>query len=58
MGFCFGGHAALLLATLPAVVASCDFYGAGVATGRPGGGPQPGAARSGGWKALVLLRWG
>ncbi|WP_255008685.1 dienelactone hydrolase family protein [Cyanobium sp. ATX 6F1] len=39
VGFCFGGHAALLLATLPAVVASCDFYGAGVATGRPGGGP-------------------
>lgn len=38
VGFCFGGHAALLLATLPAVVATCDFYGAGVATGRPGGG--------------------
>ena len=39
VGFCFGGHVALLAATLPQVVASCDFYGAGVASGRPGGGP-------------------
>lgn len=39
VGFCFGGHVALLAATLPQVIASCDFYGAGVASGRPGGGP-------------------
>lgn len=39
VGFCFGGHAALLAATLPQLAASVDFYGAGVATGRPGGGP-------------------
>ena len=39
VGFCFGGHGALLAATLPQVGASCDFYGAGVASGRPGGGP-------------------
>ena len=39
VGFCFGGHAALLAATLPSIGATCDFYGAGVATGRPGGGP-------------------
>jgi carboxymethylenebutenolidase len=39
VGFCFGGHVALLAATLPGVRASCDFYGAGVAIGRPGGGP-------------------
>jgi len=39
VGFCFGGHVALLAATLSEVVATCDFYGAGVATGRPGGGP-------------------
>lgn len=38
VGFCFGGHVALLAATLPAIAASCDFYGAGVASGRPGGG--------------------
>ena len=39
VGFCFGGHVAFLAATLPAVAASCAFYGAGVAQGRPGGGP-------------------
>ena len=39
VGFCFGGHAALLAATLPEVRASFDFYGAGVSRGRPGGGP-------------------
>ena len=38
-GFCFGGHAALLAATLPPVRAAFDFYGAGVSTMRPGGGP-------------------
>lgn len=39
VGFCFGGHVALLAATLPQVRATCSFYGAGVASGRPGGGP-------------------
>ena len=39
VGFCFGGHAALLAATLPAVKHSFDFYGAGVSRMRPGGGP-------------------
>jgi carboxymethylenebutenolidase len=39
VGFCFGGHVALLAATLPQVKATVDFYGAGVASGRPGGGP-------------------
>jgi carboxymethylenebutenolidase len=39
VGFCFGGHVALLAATLPQIAATCDFYGAGVASGRPGGGP-------------------
>ena len=38
VGFCFGGHAALLAATLPRVRASFDFYGAGVSRMRPGGG--------------------
>jgi carboxymethylenebutenolidase len=38
VGFCFGGHAALLAATLPEVHSSIDFYGAGVCQGRPGGG--------------------
>lgn len=39
VGFCFGGHVAMLAATLPAIAATIDCYGAGVATGRPGGGP-------------------
>jgi len=39
VGFCFGGHAALLAATLPKVRRSFDFYGAGVSTMRSGGGP-------------------
>ena len=38
VGFCFGGHVAMLAATLPRIAATCDFYGAGVASGRPGGG--------------------
>lgn len=39
VGFCFGGHLALIAATLPEVAATCDFYGARVASVRPGGGP-------------------
>jgi carboxymethylenebutenolidase len=38
VGFCFGGHLAMLAATLPEVAATCDFYGARVSTFRPGGG--------------------
>ena len=39
VGFCFGGHLAMLAATLPVIAASCDFYGARVSTDRPGAGP-------------------
>jgi carboxymethylenebutenolidase len=39
VGFCFGGHAALISALQPAIAATVDCYGAGVASGRPGGGP-------------------
>jgi carboxymethylenebutenolidase len=39
MGFCFGGHVALLASTLEGLAASCVCYGAGVVQGRPGGGP-------------------
>jgi carboxymethylenebutenolidase len=38
VGFCFGGHLAMLAATLPAVRATCAFYGARVSSFRPGGG--------------------
>ena len=37
VGFCFGGHAAFLAASLPGVAAAFDFYGAGVSRMRPGG---------------------
>jgi len=39
IGFCFGGHVAYLAATLPDIQATASFYGAGVATTTPGGGP-------------------
>ena len=39
VGFCFGGHAALITSTLPTVSSTFDFYGAGVSISRPGGGP-------------------
>ena len=32
VGFCFGGHLALLAATVPAVRATCAFYGARVSS--------------------------
>ena len=38
VGFCFGGHAAFLAATLPGVEHAFDFYGAVVSRMRPGGG--------------------
>ncbi|TAD79208.1 MAG: dienelactone hydrolase family protein [Oscillatoriales cyanobacterium] len=39
LGFCFGGHVAYLAATLPEVTATAAFYGAGITTFCPGGGP-------------------
>lgn len=39
IGFCFGGHVAYLAATLPDIKATASFYGAGIATMTPGGGP-------------------
>jgi carboxymethylenebutenolidase len=38
IGFCFGGHVAYLIATLPDIKATASFYGAGIATMAPGGG--------------------
>ncbi|NJK73389.1 MAG: dienelactone hydrolase family protein [Microcoleus sp. SU_5_6] len=39
IGFCFGGHVAYLATTLPEIAATASFYGAGIATQTPGGGP-------------------
>ncbi|NDG74847.1 MAG: dienelactone hydrolase family protein [Synechococcaceae bacterium WB8_1B_136] len=41
VGFCFGGHLAMLAATLPVIAATCDFYGARVSCFRPGSSPDP-----------------
>lgn len=38
IGFCFGGHVAYLMATLPDIKATAAFYGGGIATMTPGGG--------------------
>jgi carboxymethylenebutenolidase len=38
IGFCFGGHVAYLVATLPQVKATASFYGAGITSTTPGGG--------------------
>jgi carboxymethylenebutenolidase len=46
IGFCFGGHVAYLAATLPDIKATASFYGGGIATMTPGGGP-PSLTRTG-----------
>ncbi|MFZ9168123.1 dienelactone hydrolase family protein [Vulcanococcus sp.] len=40
VGFCFGGHLALLAASHPQIAATCNFYGARVSSFKPG---EPGA---------------
>jgi carboxymethylenebutenolidase len=45
IGFCFGGHVAYLVATLPDIQATASFYGARIATATPGGG-SPTIART------------
>lgn len=47
VGFCFGGHLAMLAATLPEVAATCDFYGARVSSFRPTGVAGDGSSGSG-----------
>jgi carboxymethylenebutenolidase len=57
IGFCFGGHVALLASGLEGMAASCVCYGAGVVQGRPGGGP-PSLEVLGAAKGRVLLLYG
>ena len=57
VGFCFGGHAAFLAATLPEVEHAFDFYGAGVSRMRPGGG-EPSLALLPGIKARLTCIFG
>jgi carboxymethylenebutenolidase len=58
VGFCFGGHIALLASSLAGMAASCVCYGAGVVQGRPGGGPPSldELSRAGGRLLLVYGR--
>lgn len=44
IGFCFGGHVAYLVATLPEIKATASFYGAGITTMTPGSQPGEGPA--------------
>ena len=57
VGFCFGGHAAFLAATLPGVAQVFDFYGAGVSRMCPGGG-EPSLALLPGIKARLTCVFG
>jgi carboxymethylenebutenolidase len=40
MGFCFGGSAAFVTATLPGLAAAVAFYGGSIASGFPSGEPE------------------
>jgi len=55
LGFCFGGHVALLASGLEGMAASCVCYGAGVAQGRPGGGPPTLEVLPQAWGRVLLL---
>lgn len=57
IGFCFGGHVAYLLATLPDIKATAAFYGGGIATMTPGGGP-PTIDRTGEIQGTIYLFFG
>lgn len=39
IGFCFGGHVAYLVSTLPEIKATASFYGSGITNWSPGDGP-------------------
>ncbi|MDS3860435.1 dienelactone hydrolase family protein [Thermosynechococcaceae cyanobacterium BACA0444] len=57
IGFCFGGHVAYLVATLPEIKATASFYGAGIATSTPGGG-QPTLSRTPEIKGTIYAFFG
>lgn len=57
VGFCFGGHVAYLAAMLPEVRATASFYGGGIATMTPGGGP-PTVSRTGEISGEIIALFG
>jgi carboxymethylenebutenolidase len=57
MGFCIGGHVAYLAGATTDVKATVSFYGGGIATFGPGGGP-PTVTRTSGIKGSILCFFG
>jgi carboxymethylenebutenolidase len=57
IGFCIGGHAAYFCAATQPVKATASFYGGGIASFGPGGGP-PTVQRTGGIKGKILCLFG
>jgi carboxymethylenebutenolidase len=57
IGFCIGGHVAYLAAATQPIAATASFYGGGIATFSPGGGP-PTVTRSGDIKGRILCLFG
>jgi carboxymethylenebutenolidase len=57
VGFCFGGHVAYLAATLPEIKVTASFYGRGITTFTPGGGP-PSVSRTADIKGKIYLFFG
>jgi carboxymethylenebutenolidase len=57
VGFCFGGHVAYLAATLPDIQVTASFYGRGISTFTPGGGP-PSIQKTAEITSKILLFFG
>ncbi|MFA9202126.1 MAG: dienelactone hydrolase family protein, partial [Candidatus Nanopelagicaceae bacterium] len=57
VGFCFGGHVAYLAATLTDIKVTASFYGRGITTFTPGGGP-PSVSRTADIKGKIYLFFG
>jgi carboxymethylenebutenolidase len=57
VGFCFGGHVAYLAATLTDIKVTASFYGRGITTFTPGGGP-PSVSRTADIKGQIYLFFG
>jgi carboxymethylenebutenolidase len=57
MGFCIGGHVAYFAAATTDVKAAASFYGGGVATFSPGGGP-PTVTKTAGIRGRILCLFG
>lgn len=57
IGFCIGGHVAFLAAATHPFAATASFYGGGIATFSPGGGPKT-VERAGDIKGKILCLFG